>query len=423
MTRSAASGLAGEDPHPFVAEHRQGALESGEVGAMAEGSRGRRRGGELDGLAAEVAAAASVPVELLRTYLRSLEAVTESGRRLTRRELGACWRRGVQAGTEGVALRSLVDAHLTATWRAWDELPAARSASSLTVLRSVARAVLRAADEAVAAVADGYEHGQRAVIRQEEGLRREFIDDLLSGRGDVESLVSRAERFGLLLAASHVVAVAASGPDSPPLSDASALTSRAEAEVRHRFGSADVLVATKGGLLVCVVPAAAGVVGELSRLLHRLAGLQVGVGHPRAGPGGVARSYEEAREALDLAARLGLDDPVVESAGLLVYRVLLRDRTAIAELVEGVLAPLERARGGAGPLLDTLAAYFACGGVATEAARRLHVGVRTITYRLERIRDLTGYAAADPAHRFTLETAVLGARLLGWPSTPIERVG
>jgi DNA-binding PucR family transcriptional regulator len=129
----------------------------------------------------------------------------------------------------------------------------------------------------------------------------------------------------------------------------------------------------------------------------------------------VARSYEEAREALELAGRLGLDDPVVESASLLVYRVLLRDRAAIADLVEGVLAPLERARGGAGPLLDTLAAYFASGGVATEAARRLHVGVRTVTYRLGRIRELTGYSATDPAHRFTLETAVLGARLLGWP--------
>jgi hypothetical protein len=385
------------------------------MSGMARSADGRGRPGLLDGLADEVAEAASVPRELLRTYLRSLAAVTSSGRRLTRGELEACWRRGAQAATEGVALRSLVDAHLTATWRAWDELPAARSAADLTVLRSVARAVLRAADGAVAAVADGYEHGQRAVIRQEEGLRREFIDDLLSGRGDVESLVSRAERFGLRLAASHVVAVAAAGPEQPPLSDGSALTGRAEVEVRHRFGSADVLVATKGGLLVCVVPAAAGVVGELSRLLHRLAGLQVGVGRPRAGPGGVARSYEEAREALELAGRLGLDDPVVESASLLVYRVLLRDRAAIADLVEGVLAPLERARGGAGPLLDTLAAYFASGGVATEAARRLHVGVRTVTYRLGRIRELTGYSATDPAHRFTLETAVLGARLLGWP--------
>ena len=147
------------------------------------------------------------------------------------------------------------------------------------------------------------------------------------------------------------------------------------------------------------------------------------MGRAHAGPTGVARSYEEAREALDLAGRLGLEDPVVEAAGLQVYRVLLRDPAAIAELVDGVLRPLEQARGGPDPLLDTLAAYFASGGVAAEAARRLHVGVRTVTYRLERIRELTGYVANDPAHRFTLEAAVLGARLLGWPDTPLSRSG
>jgi sugar diacid utilization regulator len=276
----------------------------------------------------------------------------------------------------------------------------------------------------VAALADGYQQGQRDVIRNEEGLRREFIDDLLGGRADLERLIAQAERFGLRLASPHVVAVAGAGPDQPPLSDTSPLTRRAEAEVAHRFGSHDVLVATKGGLLVCVVPAPdSRVVGELSALLHRLAGLPVGVGRSHAGPTGVARSYEEAREALDMAGRLGLDDPVVEAASLLVYRMLLRDRGAIVELVDGVLRPLEDARSGARPLLDTLEAYFASGGVAAETARRLQVGVRTVTYRLERVRALTGYAANDPAHRFTLEAAVLGARLLGWPDTPLEPPG
>ena len=68
-----------------------------------------------------------------------------------------------------------------------------------------------------------------------------------------------------------------------------------------------------------------------------------------------------------------------------------------------------------------MAAYFQTGGVAAETARRLHLGVRTITYRLDRVRALTGYSATDP-HRFTLEAAVLGARLLDWPTTPIEPV-
>ncbi|WP_460494881.1 helix-turn-helix domain-containing protein [Dactylosporangium cerinum] len=61
-------------------------------------------------------------------------------------------------------------------------------------------------------------------------------------------------------------------------------------------------------------------------------------------------------------------------------------------------------------------AYFATGGVATESAKRLHVSVRTVTYRLGRVKALTGYDAADPAHRFTLQAAVLGAKLLSWPA-------
>jgi hypothetical protein len=374
-------------------------------------------------VAATVAEQAGVPVALLGGYLRALAAVAGTGRRLARRELDSCRDRGMEAANAGVGLPALVDAYLTATWRAWDQLPAVRAASDVTVLRSVGRTVLRAADDAVAALADGYQQGQRDLIRQEEGLRREFIDDLLGGRGDLERLIAQADRFGLRLAGPHVVAVAAAGPDEPPLTDASPLTRRAEAEVAHRFGSHDVLVATKARLLVCVVPASNGrVIGELAALLHRLVRQPVGVGRSHAGPNGVARSYEEARAALDLAGRLGLDDPVVEAASLLVYRMLLRDRAAILELVDGVLRPLEQARGGPGPLLDTLEAYFASGGVAAETARRLHIGVRTVTYRLERIRELTGYAATDPAHRFTLEAAVLGARLLGWPDTPIELV-
>lgn len=371
-------------------------------------------------VASDVAQAESVPVSLLDGYLEALVAVVETGRRLTRPELDACCQHGEEAAGLGVPLRAVVDAYLTATWQAWDQLPAAQTAGSVGVLQSATRAVLRAADDAAAALADGYERGQRSTIRHEEALRREFIDDLLGGHGDLELLVDRAERFGLRLGGRHAVAVATA---EEALGDATPLTRRAEAEVLHRFGSREVLVATKGGLLVCVVPAAHGVaVGELAGLLRRLGSLRVGVGRPQSGPTGVARSYQEAREALDLAARLGLDDPVVEAASLLVYRVLLRDRGAMAELVDGVLGPLTQARGGAQPLLDTLAAYYQTGGVATQAARRLHIGVRTVTYRLERVRALTGYAATDPAHRFTLEAAVLGARLLEWPTTPIQPI-
>jgi DNA-binding PucR family transcriptional regulator len=116
-----------------------------------------------------------------------------------------------------------------------------------------------------------------------------------------------------------------------------------------------------------------------------------------------------------MAVRLRLDSPLIQAEQLLIYRVLLRDQPAIADLVQSVLGQLVQARGGAEPLLATLDAYFASGGVTTETARRLHLSVRAVTYRLDRVEALTGYDPTDPAQRFTIHTAVLGAKLLGWP--------
>ena len=106
--------------------------------------------------------------------------------------------------------------------------------------------------------------------------------------------------------------------------------------------------------------------------------------------------------------------------------MLLRDQPAIADLVQSVLGQLVHARGGAEPLLATLDAYFATGGVTTETARRLHLSVRAVTYRLDRIktahrirphrprtavhhprrrarREAAGLAAAQPDYNLTVD--------------------
>jgi DNA-binding PucR family transcriptional regulator len=165
---------------------------------------------------------------------------------------------------------------------------------------------------------------------------------------------------------------------------------------------------------------------EVGSVIHdRLGRLHPGqrwrVAAGRAFPGahGVARSYEEAREALAYAERLHLDAEVINARDLLVYRVLGRDQAAIVDLVHDVLGPLSEVRGGPEMLLDTLQEYFTAGDVATEAARRLHVSVRTVTYRLARVTQLTGYSTSKPDQRFALHAAVLGARLLEWPARPL----
>jgi sugar diacid utilization regulator len=303
------------------------------------------------------------------------------------------------------------------------------------------------------------------VARREEAERREFFDDLLSGRGRAGDLIVRGDRLGLRLAGPHQVVVAGPAAAGATLNPAGV---EVEAVVAGAAAPSPALVATRGGRLVAITGVADGTEADrVARALARLlAQAQPGmgsapagtgqapagrgqapagtgqapagtgrapagegaepsppwrivVGRPYPGPSGVVRSYEEAAEALDIAERLGLPEPVASAEDLLVYQVLLRDRTAITDLVRTELSPLGAARGGAAPLLATLAAYFAHGGVAAAAARDLHLSVRAVTYRLARIMDLTGRDPGLPADALTLQVAVIGARLLDWPATAL----
>jgi DNA-binding PucR family transcriptional regulator len=58
--------------------------------------------------------------------------------------------------------------------------------------------------------------------------------------------------------------------------------------------------------------------------------------------------------------------------------------------------------------------------VAAETARRLHLSVRAVTYRLARVRELTARDPVDPEQGLALRVAVIGARMLDWPALPLE---
>lgn len=367
--------------------------------------------------------AGGAPVELLGDYLRLLADAAISGRTPQPAELEAVGLLGRRAAELGVSAGTAVQLYLSAARRLWQKLPMVIRSRDNKAVRAAAAAVLHVVDDAVARLAEGYAEARRQMVRWEETLRHEFIEDLLRGDADVGRLVERAEPFGLDMARPHQVALAA---PTGRLDDATPAISSLEHAIVHWVGDRDVLVATKDGRIVVVAPADAELRGppakklgdlmlaELSRTT-RGRPWRVTTGRPYPGSYGIARSYEEAREGLTMAVRLRLDTPVIHAEQLLIYRVLLRDQPAITDLVHSVLGKLVNARGGAEPLLTTLDAYFVTGGVATETARRLHLSVRAVTYRLDRIKTLTGHDPTDPAQRFTIHAAVLGAKLLGWP--------
>jgi sugar diacid utilization regulator len=383
----------------------------------------------LASVATSAAKACQAPADLLGDYLPLLADAAINGRRPDAFELDAVRELGRRAAAQGVGARRAVDLYLSAAWRLWRQLPVVARSSDPEKVRRAAEAVLRVLDDAVGVLVDGHQTERREMVRQEEAQRAEFVDDLLRGDADVSRLVERAEPFGIDLGKPHHVALVAPRDGQGAVDRAAIVLERAVVE---RFGDREVLVATKDDRVVVVVPGGsapafarpgdvdvgAALRQELGR--RQLAGdWRVAAGRAFPGAYGVARSYEEALEALSLADRLGLGTDVVHARDLLVYRVLGRDQAAIVDLVRDVLTPLDQVRGGAEVLLETLREYFTAGDVATEAARRLHVSVRTVTYRLTRVAQLTGYSVSQPDERFTLHAAVLGARLLEWPSTPL----
>jgi sugar diacid utilization regulator len=353
--------------------------------------------------------------ELEEVFARVASQVHSTGPRPRAAELAKLKAAGARAAERGATVGETVDLYLatTARLRNGESAPGAVAVDVDGLLE-----LLR---HAVPALVDGYQSAGRTLMRQEETARVEFVDDLLRGDTDVASMLQRGEQFGLDLSATHQVVLVAprDGHLLEPLDES--LLGRA---VRELHGHRDVLVTSRDGHLVAVLPARTVVddVDAAARALHRAmcrssprTPWRAAAGRPQPGVYGVARSYRQAREAVELVERLHPDRDLVPGRDLLIYRVLGRDRVALADLVESVLWPLTDARGGAKPLLATLEAYFACGETATEAARRLHVSVRTVTYRLARIAQLTGYDPTDPTQRLTLHTAVVGARLLPWP--------
>ncbi|MEW2034711.1 helix-turn-helix domain-containing protein [Streptomyces roseifaciens] len=347
------------------------------------------------------------PEAYLDGYEQILTDAAGTGRRPDRRQIDSRRASGEQAAEAGLSLRSCVAAHLSATRRHW---PAGRTSAA------GADHVLGAAEQAIDAFAEGYERAQRLAVRQEAADRREFVDDLLHGRSHLGRLAERAERIGLLLSYAYAVAVA---EGAEPYDDFHPVTRQVDASLVGRFGSRNILITTKDGRIICIAPGdQTDVLTYFAKQAHSAinVGARIAVGRAKGGGGGVAHSYEEALSTLELAARMGFDEPVLKASDLLVFPVLARDRQALADLVHTTLGPLRQARGGALPLLETLNAYFDAGCVSAEAARTLSLSVRALTYRLRRIHTLTGCDAADPAQRYTLQTAVIGARLLDWPA-------
>jgi PucR family transcriptional regulator, purine catabolism regulatory protein len=264
-----------------------------------------------------------------------------------------------------------------------------------------------------------------ASVRREVELH--VLDEVLDGALRSETtLIQQAKRLGHDLEAPHVALVArldhpaGTGPVRAQGRDDRWATL---GEVVARAGtprSGRALWRVRHNSAEIVWPVAAGVeAARIARLIHEdLTSLvptngggavSLGLGTPRAGLQGIRRSHQEARQALTLGRRLHGPGHLTRFDDLGVYRLIFAAEglPELRSLHEEALAPLlAYDRLNNAELIRTLDAFFAARCSPKEAATILHVHRNTVLYRLDRVREITGYDLDDANVRLRLQLAL-----------------
>jgi PucR C-terminal helix-turn-helix domain/GGDEF-like domain len=353
----------------------------------------------------------------VRENVETLALVLSEGRDISKDEMEGIERVGAQRAQASIPLYDVLRAYRTVSRVCWDILAEecrGFSGNALEPTIELAEAVLRYTDQISTAVADAYAQAQRAIVRAQEGERREFLADLLYGtEGAPEEVLRRAHTFGYDLSLSYLALVGI-GPTRESESQREATVAAGAAKMAP-LSNADPIVLQRGDQTVALLPAEPladhFVVPE--KLVAELGGRWCfGVGGPELGLEGVRRAYLEAREALEIGLGLGLSGPVFRFDDLLLYHFLRTEPALVDRFIDQMLGPLieydDRRKG---ELVKTLQAYFHNDASVKLAGETLFAHPHTVTYRLKQMERLTGWSLRDPEDKLRLQLALRAYKL------------
>lgn len=352
----------------------------------------------------------------VRSNVGTLAQVLGDGRTVSRAELDAIEQVGARRAESGIPLDDVLQAYRTVSRVCWDILSEecrAYEGDALEATIFLARSVLHYTDEISTAVADAYSRAQRAIVREQEGARREFLADLLYGSdASPEDVLARAHTFGYDLSLSYI-ALVGTGPGKDARKEA--LVASAASSVATSDGSADPIVLQKADQTIALLPTEThgdpAVVPD--KLVAELGSeWRFGMGGPELGLEGIRRAYLEAREALEIGTALGMSDSVYRFDDLLLYHFLRIEPGLIDRFVDQMLGPLieydERRKG---ELVKTLECFFDADGSVKMAGEALFAHPHTVTYRLKQVEKLTGWSLREPEDKLRMQLALRAYRL------------
>jgi PucR C-terminal helix-turn-helix domain/GGDEF-like domain len=215
----------------------------------------------------------------------------------------------------------------------------------------------------------------------EQSLRGSFLEELLT-RDEVEpgDVLRRAARLGCDLSSGYVALCADPGKRAPGRLIAAVTSERAGA-----------VAETVEGRVYAIVPGSPGEVRGVTSRLGRQALLGVSSHHTDAGE--ARRALEEAELVLRVTVAGG--GPPQEDIGggtyRLLFRVLASHPDEVKSFFEDTVAPLVRYDDQySTDLMGTVESYLGENCSMNATARAIHAHRHTVSYRLERVKELTG---------------------------------
>lgn len=370
-----------------------------------------------------------------RTNLMLILRAIAEGEDLSEQALAVLRELGRRRAMQGFPLHAILRAYQVGTRIAWqfviEELHRLDVGGEVVaeVVAQVSVAILGLTALVSGAVSQAFLEAERETAQVEERTRDDFFDELLAGPvGGAEPLRERGARFGYRLRDAHAVAVlsvegldsrAAGGEDEVY----AIVREVADALRAGRPGGNEPLVQQRGTAIIAILPVPPGhsdsaVRAVIERVLLSApvtAGVEVmgAVGGVERGIAGIGVSYRQALRALDAARATGTTHRLSSYVEMLPTLMLLQDPSLATDLWRATIEPLARhdAEHG-GQLVATLSALFQERGNLVATARRLFVHRHTLSARLERIEELTGWSPRERPEALLLELGLHAQEVL-----------
>jgi purine catabolism regulator len=257
----------------------------------------------------------------------------------------------------------------------------------------------------------------KAISEVKKELRGNFLEGLLAGTLPAREIERLARRLDHDTSRRHVIMTFSwDGDESPSMR-------RLESPLNWLLSnhSRPALVHIVGDDHVCVFQALAdedkdlGTARELAR--HLREHLRAEFPHNRllCGLSGPAQElaewpqvYRQATQAMHLAGRLHTDSTVTfDSLGIYQLLIQMEDEPAAERFSQRIVGPLaEYDKVHRSSLMETIIAYFNHHGNVSQTAEALYIHRNTLSYRLERIQELTGQDLEDADERLALQLAL-----------------